>query len=272
MILDTSAKSITVVLAGAKNTSDANCFASWEDSPPTGGVAPPAGITGRGSNGVNTNGVTAVTVVPAPTAVAPSSSTATTSNGRKITLLSIYNADAASITATIGMLVGTTTSTIGVFTLAVGDTLTYVDGQGFKTVNSVGSTKQGSASSVAASQDTFIIPVGLLASLVNTTVYAVKVPYAFTVVSALFRTAVPATTGSKLATLTLSTTGGAVTGGVISLTSANQTPTNNTTAATAISGANASQAAGASVLLTTSAVTTFVEGSGQIEVVVQNNS
>lgn len=274
MILDTSNKSITVVLSGAKNTSDANCFASWEDSPPTGGVAPPAGVVGRGSAGINTNGTSAATVVPAPTFVGPLSSTGSTSNGRKITLLSIYNADAASITATLGMLNGSITSTIGVFALSVGDTLTYVDGQGFKVTSSTGATK-GSSTGGSANQLKQVYNITgtqLLASLANTTTYRVNVPYAYTILSARWVTDVPATTGSKLATVTLSTTGGALTGGVMSLTSANQTPTGNATAATAISGANATQTAGTDIIATISSVTAFVEGSGHLEVVVSNNS
>lgn len=120
-------------------------------------------------------------------------------------------------------------------------------------------------------QRTIIIPVGLLASIVNTTTWQVTIPHAFKVISALFRTVVPATTGSKLATLTVATTAGALgAGGVMALTSVNQTPTGNATPASAISGANISGTAGQNVIVTASAVTAFVEGSGYIELVIEN--
>jgi hypothetical protein len=114
------------------------------------------------------------------------------------------------------------------------------------------------------------IPVQL-SDFANSQAWTISLPYAHTVISAGFRTGKPASTISKAATLTLSTTAGAVTGGVISLTTANQNATGTLLASTAISGANLTNAAGGSIIFTASSVTAFVEGDGWIEVVVRNN-
>lgn len=137
-----------------------------------------------------------------------------------------------------------------------------------KITDSSGGTA-GNTLAATVAQQTLILPVQL-ADFVNSGTWKVTPPFAFTVLSAQFRTGKPASTAAKAATLTLSTTGGAVTGGVMSLTSANQNTTGGTAAATAISGANATQAAAADIIVTASAVTAFVEGDGWIEVVVRN--
>jgi hypothetical protein len=77
----------------------------------------------------------------------------------------------------------------------------------------------------------------------------------------------PATTGGKAATITPKITGVAVTGGVLSLTSANMTPIGAVVNGTAITGANSFGAAD-SITLTASAVTAFVEGEIDILIVV----
>jgi hypothetical protein len=121
-----------------------------------------------------------------------------------------------------------------------------------------------------AFQDTIILPFQLT-DFANSAAYARGIPFNFTVLSALFRTAKPASTTSKLATLTLSTTAGAVTGGVMALTTANQNTAGGTVAATAISGTNATSTAGTAVIITASSVTAFGEGDGWVEVTVRNN-
>jgi hypothetical protein len=84
------------------------------------------------------------------------------------------------------------------------------------------------------------------------------------VLSALFRTAKPASTASKLATLTVEIGGTAVTGGVMNLTSANQNTIGGSVAASAITALNVG-AAGSTLGVTASAVTAFVEGDGWVE-------
>lgn len=120
----------------------------------------------------------------------------------------------------------------------------------------------------AASQVT--IPLyTTLAGLVNTQVLAVAVPFAFKLNSVGFRVRTPATTAAKLATLTGQVQGTPVTGGVVSLTSANATPTNTLVAGTSITALNTG-AAGNTVGVAVSAVTAFVEGDGYVEFNVTN--
>lgn len=103
-----------------------------------------------------------------------------------------------------------------------------------------------------------------LIDLVNTQIIAVTVPWNFTLTSLGFRVRTPATTAAKLATLTAQVNGVAVTGGVLSLTSANTTPTNTLVASTAITAGNTGTA-GQNVGALISAVTAFAEGDGYIE-------
>lgn len=116
-----------------------------------------------------------------------------------------------------------------------------------------------------------------LAGLVNTNILAVNVPFAFTLTAVRLRPRTPATTAAKLATLTagIAATGtGALTpctGGVISATSANMTPTNTPLAGTAVTALNTG-VAGACVGVTVSAVTAFVEGDAYLEMDVLNTS
>lgn len=110
-----------------------------------------------------------------------------------------------------------------------------------------------------------------LIGLVNTQVIAVAVPFAFKLNSVGFRVRTPATTGAKLATLTAQIQGTPVTGGVISLTSANATPTNTLVAGTTITALNVG-VAGNSVGVAASAVTAFAEGDGYVEFNVTNTN
>lgn len=110
-----------------------------------------------------------------------------------------------------------------------------------------------------------------LAGLVNTNVIAAKVPFAFKLLSLGFRVRTPATTAAKAATLTAQVAGVAATGGVVSLTSANATPTNTLVAGTAITAGNVGTA-GQTVEAAVSGVTAFAEGDGYVEFVVQNTS
>lgn len=124
---------------------------------------------------------------------------------------------------------------------------------------------------VNAPRQTFIIPIQLL-GLVNAGVWKIAVPFAATIISALFRTGKVVSTAAKAATLTVTTNGGgAVTGGVMALTSANQNATGTGLAASAISGAGATITASQTIEVTVSAVTAFVEGDGYVEFVVSNN-
>ena len=114
-----------------------------------------------------------------------------------------------------------------------------------------------------------VLPVQLV-DLANAADFRVGVPFAFTLSSFLFRTGKPASTASKLATLTADVNAAAVTGGVAALTTANQNAAGGTVAASAITAGNTGTA-GQTVGVTASAVTAFVEGDGYIEFTVVNN-
>jgi hypothetical protein len=139
------------------------------------------------------------------------------------------------------------------------------------TDNSGGTANNSTGLAANAVKQTFIIPIQLL-GLVNAGVWKIAVPFAATVLSALFRTGKVVSTAAKAATLTVTTNGGgAVTGGVMALTSANQGTTGTGLAASAISGAGATITAGQTIEVTVSSVTAFVEGDGYVEFVVSNN-
>ena len=111
----------------------------------------------------------------------------------------------------------------------------------------------------------------LLAALANSQVMSVAIPSNFTLVSVGFRTRVVASTAAKLATLTAQVNGSNVTGGVVSLTTANQNTSGGLTAGTAITAGNTGTA-GQTVGVAVSAVTAFAEGDGYVEYVVANTS
>lgn len=115
---------------------------------------------------------------------------------------------------------------------------------------------------------TVIIPIQL-AHVADAEVYKIAIPYPFKVTKAGFRTASPVTTAAKLTTLTTGVNGTAMTGGVMSLTSANQAATGTLTAGTAITAKNTG-VAGDEISITASSTTAFVEGDGWVELTVQN--
>lgn len=120
----------------------------------------------------------------------------------------------------------------------------------------------------AATKQTIVLPLQL--ADIATGTFKIAVPFAFTVTSALFRTNKAATTASKLATLTVGIAGTPVTGGVMSLTSANQNTIGGTVAASAITALNVGTA-GQTLEVVASSVTAFVEGDGFVEFTVTNN-
>lgn len=129
---------------------------------------------------------------------------------------------------------------------------------------------RGSGTSAETNAAKMVIPLYTsFASLANTNVLAWKAPFAGTLNLIGMRTKAPATTAAKLATLTGQIAGVPVTGGVLSLTSANMTPTNVRVDSTPITALN-TFTAGQSVGALLSAVTAFVEGDGYLELDVTN--
>ena len=90
MILDTTSKTIEVILPGAITTNQLEITADWVDTANGSTFAP-------GGTSLVTNGGTAVTAVPAPAA----------STQRQVKALTIYNADTVNQTVTVRMFDGT---------------------------------------------------------------------------------------------------------------------------------------------------------------------
>lgn len=126
----------------------------------------------------------------------------------------------------------------------------------------------GNVLSVNTPRSTLVMPMQL-ADLVTGQTWKIALPFAFTVLSALFRTGKPGTGAGAVATLTVQVNEGAVGGGVMNLTLANQATTGGTVAATAITGASGS--ATQNVDIAVSAVTTsFTGGDGYVEFTILN--
>lgn len=137
-------------------------------------------------------------------------------------------------------------------------------------VDNSGGTANAATGVVAAlAKQTLILPVQL-AQLANSQVFKLPVPFAFTLTSIGFRVGKAVTTAAKLATATAQVNGVAVTGGVVSLTSANATPTGTLVAGTAITALNTGTA-GQTIEAAISSVTAFAEGDGWFEFGVTNN-
>jgi hypothetical protein len=137
------------------------------------------------------------------------------------------------------------------------------------TDNSGGSANPTTGVAAVAFKETIVLSLGSMASIADSQVYKIALPYAFTIVSLLFRADNPITTTGKAVTLTAQISGTAATGGIISVAGAYATGA--TQAATAISGA-VTGSAGATLEVATSGTTTFVEGTGHVEVTIINNS
>lgn len=114
MILDTTSKSIQVVLGAAPATTQAAIFASYADLTSTTFVG--------GSNDLASNGTTAVTMVAAPAA----------STQRQVKYFSIYNADTVNMTVTVQLLDTATVRILEKVTLSPGTTLEWSQDIGFK--------------------------------------------------------------------------------------------------------------------------------------------
>lgn len=166
------------------------------------------------------------------------------------------------IGGTLDYFVAVVTSAKGVSPVTVGAS----DGQQPLTDNTAGVT--GSALSANLAKQTIILPLQLADIAAGT--FKVAVPFAFTLLATNFRTAKPATTAAKLATLTPDINGTPVTGGVMALTSANQNTIGGSVAGSAVTAANVGTA-GQTLGVTASAVTAFIEGDGYVEFTVLNN-
>lgn len=123
MLILESTDNIQAVLAGAVTANHLRCVASWRDKTAT-SFTP-------GRTAANTNDTTDVNIVPAPAA----------STYRIVDLLSIYNDDTANATVTIKLDISGTEYILFKVTLAPGERIEYVDGQGFKVFTNAGAIK-----------------------------------------------------------------------------------------------------------------------------------
>jgi hypothetical protein len=106
IVLDTTSKSITIVMSGAAATTNPSFTAAYADNNGT--------TFTEGANDGVLNGTTAVTVVAAPAA----------STRRIINTITVENNDTAAVTITVGYLNTASTRVIVKVTLQVGDTWT----------------------------------------------------------------------------------------------------------------------------------------------------
>ena len=161
--------------------------------------------------------------------------------------------------------VGTAGQTIG---FAVSSVTAFAEGDGWAEFTLINNDIINGTYATGAEQ-TVIVPAQL-PDLTGTEQWQVNVPFNFTLKSIGWRTGKPASTASKLATLTAQVNGASVTGGVVSLTTANQNATGTLTAGTAIT-AGGTGTAGQTVGFVLSSVTAFGEGDGWAELTIVNN-
>lgn len=112
-----------------------------------------------------------------------------------------------------------------------------------------------------------------LAGLSNADLLSTIVPgYKFAIEKVMFGVQTAATTAAKAATITPKISGVAVSGGVLSLTSANCTPKGNVVNGSEISDSSPDNEGSEtdSISLTASGVTSFVEGDGEIVMILRN--
>lgn len=109
MVLDSTTKSLQLVLSGAVTTTQLPCVTSWADITTT--------TFTPGATDIASNNTTAVTLVAAPAA----------STQRQIKTVSIYNADTAAATITVSLNNNSTLRTLVNVILQPGNTLQYAD-------------------------------------------------------------------------------------------------------------------------------------------------
>lgn len=123
IVLTQTTDVIQVVLGGAVTTNQLNCLANYRDIT-TSAYTPGRTVT-------NTNGTTAVNLVPSPGA----------STQRVVDFLSVFNRDTANAEVTVRFSDNGTFYTLFQAVLAPNEKLEYAEGDGFKVLNTAGSIK-----------------------------------------------------------------------------------------------------------------------------------
>lgn len=134
------------------------------------------------------------------------------------------------------------------------------------TVNFQSATAQDNGTTVLSFPHIWTINIPALSALANAQSYKMTPGYPGVIKSIQFMVTTAVTTGAKLATLQAKVATVATTGGAVALTSANCTPIGAEVDGSAITGANTFSAS-QQISVDVSAVTAFVEGAGQIVVV-----
>lgn len=136
------------------------------------------------------------------------------------------------------------------------------------TDNSGGTANAATGVVATLATQTFVFRVDL-PTLANAQAFQIDPGFNGKITAINFRTGKPATTAAKAATLTASIASVNITaGGVVALTSANSTPTGAQVAGSAVTAQAFTSAQ--SIGFNVSAVTTFVEGDGYVEITVVN--
>ena len=123
MILLDSSDSLQVLLAGAVATSQPVLYAAFADHAP-GSFTP-------GSSSGATNGATAVDWVAAPSE----------GNERQVKYLSLYNADTTPVVATVRVVDNASNRILLKVSLLTGERMEYLDGKGFRVLDTGGAEK-----------------------------------------------------------------------------------------------------------------------------------
>lgn len=132
MILDTTSKTIEVILGGAITTNQLEIIADWVDTANGSTFAP-------GGTSLLTNGGTAVTVVGSPGA----------STQRQVKSLTVYNADTVAQTVIVRMFDGTNRRRHIVMILGIGELLLYTPEGGWRAMDTLGNLKQSLSGTTA---------------------------------------------------------------------------------------------------------------------------
>lgn len=134
--LDTTTKSLELVLGGAHTTNALPVVVSWSDKTST-------NYTG-GNTTSQSNGTTGVTICAAPAA----------STIRDIDSISVYNADTVSATVTVRVNDNSTLRIVMKAPLATGEQLYYSHGSSWVVIDANGSVRMTIGSSIPVSDDT----------------------------------------------------------------------------------------------------------------------
>lgn len=132
ILLDATTKSLQVLLGGAAATTELPVVAAYADVSQT-----TFAVSAISETDTITTGATAATIVAAPSA----------STSRKVSLVTVYNADTASATVTVRVNNNGTFRILVKVALAIGATLQYADGAGWSVIDSSGQIQVTTAAS-----------------------------------------------------------------------------------------------------------------------------